>query len=223
MACWGALGGGHFKTEEQRANMQKDGRKMGESSETDIKISNALEKIAKRKSTELTSIVSLFFLTQPIQHPSSCTSQGGDQTSIHDMNILMITIINQIAVLTIFQALAYVRHKAPYTYPIIGGRKVSHLKSNIAALEIGLSDAEIDEIENAAPFDVGFPLSFIFQGMGDDGAPRKYNSRLNANDIPFLNSGGRLQVHDRIPRVSGSSFFPFPFPFNLFLFPSIIL
>ena len=102
------------------------------------------------------------------------------------------------------QALAYVRHKAPYTYPIVGGRKVSHLKSNIAALELSLSDAEIDEIDNAAPFDIGFPLAFMFQEpeflLG--GKQQKYSTRLNASDIPFLKTGGQLQVHDRIPRVS---------------------
>lgn len=58
MACWNVLGGGHFKTEEQRASLQKEGRSFSTASELDIKISKALEAIAKRKGTELTSVVS---------------------------------------------------------------------------------------------------------------------------------------------------------------------
>ncbi|OQU94892.1 hypothetical protein CLAIMM_01178 [Cladophialophora immunda] len=58
-------------------------------------------------------------------------------------------------------ALAYVMHKTPYVTPIVGGRKLSHLRQNIEALTIRLSPQEIDEIESAYPFDVGFPMNFI--------------------------------------------------------------
>ncbi|EXJ76533.1 alcohol dehydrogenase [Cladophialophora psammophila CBS 110553] len=58
-------------------------------------------------------------------------------------------------------ALAYVMHKTPYVTPIVGGRKLSHLRQNIEALTIRLTAAEIDEIESAYPFDVGFPMNFI--------------------------------------------------------------
>ena len=57
-------------------------------------------------------------------------------------------------------ALAYVMHKTPYVFPICGCRKVSYLKANIEALSLKLTDEEIDEIENAVPFDLGFPASF---------------------------------------------------------------
>ena len=63
MACWNVLGGGHFKTEEQRASLQKEGRAFGSATESDIKISNALEVVAKRKGTELTSVVSKYLMT----------------------------------------------------------------------------------------------------------------------------------------------------------------
>ena len=52
-------------------------------------------------------------------------------------------------------AIAYVMQKTPYVFPIIGGRKVSHLHSNIAALDVELSDAQIRKIEDAAPFRKG--------------------------------------------------------------------
>jgi aryl-alcohol dehydrogenase-like predicted oxidoreductase len=58
-------------------------------------------------------------------------------------------------------ALAYIMHKAPYVFPICGGRKIEHLKGNIDALALELSEEEIQEIEAAAPFDLGFPFSVI--------------------------------------------------------------
>ncbi|KAF2652965.1 norsolorinic acid reductase, partial [Lophiostoma macrostomum CBS 122681] len=54
-------------------------------------------------------------------------------------------------------ALAYVMHKAPYTFPIVGGRKVEHLKGNIEALGLRLSQEEIKEIDGAYGFEMGFP------------------------------------------------------------------
>ena len=58
-------------------------------------------------------------------------------------------------------AIAYTMHKAPYVFPIIGGRKVEHLQSNIEALGIRLSDEQIAHIEGVLPFDKGFPNSLI--------------------------------------------------------------
>ena len=58
-------------------------------------------------------------------------------------------------------ALAYVMHKAPYVFPIVGGRKIDHLQGNIDALGLELSKEDIDEIEDAVPFDIGFPLNFL--------------------------------------------------------------
>lgn len=63
-------------------------------------------------------------------------------------------------------ALAYVMHKAPYVFPIIGGRKVEHLKGNIQALDLRLSGEDIAEIEDALPFDVGFPHNMLGNGPG---------------------------------------------------------
>ena len=58
-------------------------------------------------------------------------------------------------------ALAYVMHKAPYVFPIVGGRKVEHLKGNIDALSLDLSAEDIQAIESAYPFEVGFPMNFL--------------------------------------------------------------
>ncbi len=61
-------------------------------------------------------------------------------------------------------ALAYVMAKASHVFPIVGGRKVEHLKDNIKALSIRLTDEQIAYLESVKPFDLGFPGNFI----GDD-------------------------------------------------------
>lgn len=121
---WGALGGGNFKTEAQRAEIERTGhnpgRKMAPPSDADIAVSRALERVAARH---------------------------GDGVPITSV------------------ALAYVARKAPYVVPIVGGRKVEHLRGNIEALGLELSDEDVAEIEAAYPFDLGFPLNFLFRGQ----------------------------------------------------------
>jgi aryl-alcohol dehydrogenase-like predicted oxidoreductase len=67
-------------------------------------------------------------------------------------------------------ALAYVISKAPQVYPIVGGRKVEHLKDNIQALKIKLSEEQIEYLESQTSFDIGFPNNFI-GGHPQDGKP----------------------------------------------------
>lgn len=58
-------------------------------------------------------------------------------------------------------AIAYVMQKAPYVFPVIGGRKVEHLEANLEALEIVLSPEHIKYLESIVPFDPGFPITMI--------------------------------------------------------------
>lgn len=51
--------------------------------------------------------------------------------------------------------------KTPFVFPIIGGRKVEHLKANIEALNIALSKDQIEYLESIVPFDPGFPHNMI--------------------------------------------------------------
>lgn len=63
---------------------------------------------------------------------------------------------------TLYQvAVAYVLHKATYVFPLVGSTKAEHLESNIEALGIELSEEDIKEIEQAYPFDHGFPHTFL--------------------------------------------------------------
>ncbi|KAJ7506028.1 Aldo/keto reductase [Mycena galericulata] len=61
-------------------------------------------------------------------------------------------------------AIAYVMQKAPYVFPILGGRKVEHLVANIEALDITLSPEQVKYLESALPFDKGFPTNFFGDG-----------------------------------------------------------
>ncbi|KAK4986184.1 hypothetical protein LTR50_005476 [Elasticomyces elasticus] len=130
LAPWGALGGGNFKSDEQRKSTE--GRQMRGPSENDIKISKKLEEIANKKNTQITSV-----------------------------------------------ALAYVMHKVPNVFPIVGGRTIAHLKGNIEALGLELSKEDIMAIEDAVPFDVGFPLNFLFMG-------KRFDQSLSTADVFFV-------------------------------------
>lgn len=83
-------------------------------------------------------------------------------------------------------------HKSPYVFPIVGGRKIEHLKGNIEALSIELSDEEIDEIDKAVPFDIGFPLSMLFEMGGE-----KYNSRMTSKDIVLVKTTANLDLVEK--------------------------
>ncbi|KAI9009904.1 norsolorinic acid reductase/dehydrogenase [Gaertneriomyces semiglobifer] len=146
IAPWGALGGGNFKSREQREAAAHEGRHLGDASQKDILISEKLEEIAKKKGTLITSV-----------------------------------------------ALAYIMHKYPWVYPIVGGRKVDHLRGNIEALTLELTEQEIDDIESAVPFDAGFPLAFLY-GFTQEGF--KYSTRLSTKDLPLVKVAGYLDVVD---------------------------
>jgi aryl-alcohol dehydrogenase-like predicted oxidoreductase len=74
-------------------------------------------------------------------------------------------------------ALAYVMCKTPRVFPIVGGRKVEHLKDNIQALKIKLTDKQIEHLESVKPLDLGFPVNMIGQ---DPAANSKTNSFVSA-------------------------------------------
>ncbi|KAJ7776529.1 Aldo/keto reductase [Mycena maculata] len=61
-------------------------------------------------------------------------------------------------------AIAYLMQKVPYCFPIVGGRKIEHLLSNLEALDISLSAEQIEFLENVFPFDPGFPTTMIGNG-----------------------------------------------------------
>jgi len=91
LAPWGALGRGNFRAAADYGTARDEGRKTAPPTEEIKKVSAVLERLAKEKGTQITSV-----------------------------------------------ALAYVMRKAPYVFPIVGGRKVEHLKGNIEGTEGGI-------------------------------------------------------------------------------------
>ncbi|GKZ22972.1 hypothetical protein AbraIFM66951_001493 [Aspergillus brasiliensis] len=66
-------------------------------------------------------------------------------------------------------AIAYVLQKTPYLFPIVGGRTVEQLEANVKALSLELTEQDVKEIDNAYPFHLGFPHSFLCPGGYRDG------------------------------------------------------
>lgn len=58
-------------------------------------------------------------------------------------------------------ALAWARTKGPYIFPVIGGRKVEHLKDSIEALGLELTKEDVEAIEKVVPFDFGYPQTIL--------------------------------------------------------------
>lgn len=86
-------------------------------------------------------------------------------------------------------ALAYVLHKVPYVFPVIGTRKPEQLKENIEALAVELSGEEIEEIEDTVPFDVGFPMNFLFETP-----KQKYRTGMGPSHIWQLTATTRIET-----------------------------
>ncbi|CAI4726865.1 ALI_collapsed_G0045170.mRNA.1.CDS.1 [Saccharomyces cerevisiae] len=136
LAPWDVMGGGRFQSKKAMEERKKNGEGLRtfvggpEQTELEVKISEALNKIAEEHGTESVTAI----------------------------------------------AIAYVRSKAKNVFPLVGGRKIEHLKQNIEALSIKLTPEQIEYLESIVPFDVGFPKSLI----GDDPAVTKMLSPLTS-------------------------------------------
>ena len=56
-------------------------------------------------------------------------------------------------------------------------------------MAVKLTDEEIDDIEAAEPFDIGFPLNMLFEY----GGKQKYRTRMTAKDVPLITTNTRLE------------------------------
>src|SRR5258707_6413403 len=54
-------------------------------------------------------------------------------------------------------ALAWLRHRTAPVIPIIGARKVSQLKDNLASLDLDLSAEQLKSLDGASQIEPGFP------------------------------------------------------------------
>lgn len=69
-------------------------------------------------------------------------------------------------------AMVYVMQKAPYVFPLVGCRKVEHLKGNVEALKVSLSEEDVKAIDAAYSFDPGFPHTFLSGTLFGDDVPK---------------------------------------------------
>jgi len=93
-------------------------------------------------------------------------------------------------------ALAYVMQKCPNVFPIVGGRKVEHLKSNLDALKITLSPKHYESIEGALNFAPGFPHDFV-------GAHPALNNGESTNFL--LGMTGKFRLNAGVPAITPKS------------------
>lgn len=82
-------------------------------------------------------------------------------------------------------ALAYVMHKATHVFPVVGGRKLEHLKGNIAGLEVSLTAEELAEIDSAYNFNPGFPHNFL-SGTLLQGAEAPQTGAYSAGEVTHI-------------------------------------
>ncbi|KAI0717871.1 NADP-dependent oxidoreductase domain-containing protein [Cerioporus squamosus] len=71
-------------------------------------------------------------------------------------------------------AIAYVMQKTTHVLPIVGSRKVEQLEANIEALSVNLTQEQVKFLEDAVPFEPGFPHNFV--GDGSDYIPLMKNA-----------------------------------------------
>ncbi|TFY53619.1 hypothetical protein EVG20_g10034, partial [Dentipellis fragilis] len=141
LAPWDVLGGGKLRTDAEEQRRRETGEKgrlmLGpnwERTEDERKMSAALEKVAGEVGAK-----SIQAGMPPFPFVTTDGNMGADISGYCTV------------------AIAYVMHKATYVFPILGGRKVEHLRANMEALELSLSDEQIAYIESILPFDVGYP------------------------------------------------------------------
>jgi aryl-alcohol dehydrogenase-like predicted oxidoreductase len=89
-------------------------------------------------------------------------------------------------------ALAYVQHKAPYVFPICGGRTVAHLRGNIEALGVTLSNEDITEIESGYDFDLGFPHNFLSATGSAPEGPEDISISNRRGTFEYVKSGYQI-------------------------------
>jgi len=92
-------------------------------------------------------------------------------------------------------ALAYVQQsKATHVFPIVGGRKVEHLHSNIDALKITLTPEHIKTLEEGSKFEIGFPMNFIQNDPATTGGKLSFIMEFTGT-FDFVQAPKPLQGH----------------------------
>lgn len=142
LAPYNVLAGGKIRTdaEEERRRQTGEGGRQIISSEwertpLERKASQALEKVAQEIGAK---------------HITS------GMKSIHRCSDITLT-----RALASSVAIAYLMQKAPYVFPVIGGRKVEQFHANLEALELCLTPEQIAFLDDTIPFNKTFPYNIF--------------------------------------------------------------
>jgi hypothetical protein len=79
--------------------------------------------------------------------------------------------------------------------PIVGGRRVTNLKTNIEALGLELSLEDIAEIETGYEFDLGFPQSFINVEGNPPKGPQDASSLKHLGYFDYVQGSQPIKPH----------------------------
>lgn len=124
----------------------------------------------------------------------SIMGNSGQSEQEEKMSAALEKVGNEVGASVTAVALAYVLQRVPYVFPIIGGRKVEHLHDNIKALEIDLSDEQIQYLESITPYDPGFPHGFIGEDPHRKGESTGMLVKLTGN-IKWVPSSRPIHPH----------------------------
>ncbi|KAH8785999.1 putative norsolorinic acid reductase [Diaporthe sp. PMI_573] len=92
-------------------------------------------------------------------------------------------------------ALAYALQKSPNVFPILGGRKVEHLKANVEALSLELTPEDVQEIEKGYEFDIGFPHKFMSSTGNMITGPQDINILAMMGYFDYVAPPKAIKVH----------------------------
>lgn len=124
------------------------------------------------------------------------TSKGRNfiPTSSRDRQVSAVLedLANQKGCQLIQVALAYCLQKAPYVFPIVGGRKVEHIQGSIDGLAVELTPEEVEKIEQAYPFDHGFPHTFLSGTMFRGSDNTEHKQVQGPGDVWLLSAGSKF-------------------------------
>ncbi|OKL58557.1 Norsolorinic acid reductase B [Talaromyces atroroseus] len=100
-------------------------------------------------------------------------------------------------------ALAYVMQKAPYVFPIVGGRTLEHIKGNITGLLLALTEKDIEDIESAYRFDPGFPHTFLSGTLlkGHDAIPK---GAYSPSEVWYVDTMGTIDFVEPLKPIKPS-------------------
>lgn len=160
IAPWGVIGQGKWMSQAQIDERVSKGDRFrggaGELSEKDLKMSHALEDIAKEigDGATVTSVaIAWALLKYPYVFPISvCTPR--------------LVVTNEVLTNHVFAL-------------TVGGRKINHLHDNINALKHDLTSEQMAALEDIYPFDFGFPFNTFGQDSRITG--KTENMLINAS------------------------------------------